>query len=131
MHDGGDFRQFVCRVAAASRPEKTSWLRFRESVDTMILGTLSTSLGVIVLVLGLLAVLGVGRIGWTEHVRGRAGTQRRVWDRGGRWGNAWRRRVGTRPDEGANDPTSERNRYHYLPYSDVPAVWAVYLYGSN
>ena len=50
MQDGGDFRQFVFKVAEASQPEQKRWLRFRETLDTTILGTLSTSLGVVVLV---------------------------------------------------------------------------------
>jgi hypothetical protein len=71
MQDGGEFRQFVFKMAEARRPERKRWDRFRETLDTTILGTLSTSLGVVVLVIGLLAALGIGRIGWHEQVHGK------------------------------------------------------------
>lgn len=71
MQDGGDFRQFVFKMAEANRPEQKRWLRFQETLDTTILGTLSTSLGVVVLVIGLLGSFGIGRLGWHEQVRGK------------------------------------------------------------
>ncbi len=70
MHEGGEFRQFVFKVADASRPDRKRWQRFRETLDTTILGTLSSSLGVVILVIGLLGLLGMGRPGWHEQVRG-------------------------------------------------------------
>lgn len=70
MQDRGDLRQFVFKVAAASRQDKKRWRRFRETLDTAILGTLSASLGVVVLVVGVLGMMGVAHIGWGEQLRG-------------------------------------------------------------
>jgi hypothetical protein len=69
MEDGGEFRQFVFKMAEASRSERKLWHRFRETLDTTILGVLSTSLGLIVLGIGVLGA--IGRIEWHEQVRGR------------------------------------------------------------
>ena len=62
MHEGTDFRQFVYKVAEASRTDKNRGLKFRETLDTMILGTLSTSLGIVILVICLMAEIGIGSL---------------------------------------------------------------------
>ena len=68
MQKTEDFRRIVFRMAEASQPPTKSWLKFRESLDTMILGTLSTSVGVVVLIVGLVGVLGVRQMGWHDLV---------------------------------------------------------------
>jgi hypothetical protein len=70
VEDGGEYRQFFIKMAEASRPDRKRWLRFRETLDTTILGTLSTSMRVVVLMIGLISLFGIGRIGWHEQVLG-------------------------------------------------------------
>ena len=64
MENGNGYRQFVFKMAEASQPEKKSWLQFRETLDTTILGTLSTSIGVVVLIIGISDILGIRRADW-------------------------------------------------------------------
>lgn len=71
MQEGGEFRQFVLKMADTGRPERKFWDRFRETLDTAILGTLSTTLGVLVIIIGVRDVLGIPRVGWLELVHGR------------------------------------------------------------
>ena len=66
MENVHDYRQLVFKLADASQPEQKSWLRFRETLDTAILGTLSTSVGVIILIIGISSTL--QRVGWYELV---------------------------------------------------------------
>jgi hypothetical protein len=66
MENGRDYRQLVFKMAEASQPEKKSWVRFQETLDTTILGTLSTSVGVIVLIYGIYGVLRFPRVGLHE-----------------------------------------------------------------
>jgi hypothetical protein len=63
MENGRDYRQLVFKMAEASQPEKKSWVRFQETLDTTILGTLSTSVGVIVLIFGIYGILRFPRVG--------------------------------------------------------------------
>jgi hypothetical protein len=60
-------------MAEASQPEKKSSVRFRETLDTIILGTPSTSIGVLVLIIwnsdiqGFRTVLGVAALAGEMH----------------------------------------------------------------
>jgi ABC-type Fe3+ transport system permease subunit len=51
MQDGVDFRQFMYKVSEASQPDEKNWLRFRETLATAILGTLSNFAVVVVLII--------------------------------------------------------------------------------
>jgi hypothetical protein len=64
MENGHDYRQLVFRMAEASQPEKKSWTQFRETLDTTILGTLSASVGVVVLTIGVSGMLRFSRAEW-------------------------------------------------------------------
>jgi hypothetical protein len=61
MENGHDYRQLVFKMAEASQPEKQSWTQFQETLDTTVLGTLSTSVGVVVLIIGVSGILGFHR----------------------------------------------------------------------
>ncbi len=54
MQQGHDFRRIVFRMAEASQSQKKRSLKVRETFDTMILGTVSTSVGVVILIVGIL-----------------------------------------------------------------------------
>jgi hypothetical protein len=58
MENGRDYRLLVFKMAEASQPERKSTVRFRETLDTTILGTLSTSVGVIVLMIWISGIQG-------------------------------------------------------------------------
>ncbi len=64
MEKGQDFRQIVFKIAEANQTGKKHWLRFRETLDTAILGTLSTSIGVVLLLAVIAGALGVERNQW-------------------------------------------------------------------
>jgi hypothetical protein len=70
MQQSQDYRRIFFRMAEASQPQKRVRLKFRETLDTMILGTLSTSVGVVVLVIGLVGAVGVRRMEWHDLVEG-------------------------------------------------------------
>jgi hypothetical protein len=57
MENGHDYRQLVFKMAEASQPEMKSWIKFRETIGTAILGTISTSVGVVVLINGVADML--------------------------------------------------------------------------
>ena len=64
MENDHDYRQFVFRMVEARQPEVESWIRFRETLDTTILGTLSASVGVVVLIIGVSGILRFRRADW-------------------------------------------------------------------
>jgi hypothetical protein len=64
MENDRDYRQFVFRMVEARQPEEKSWIQFRETLDTTILGTLSASVGVVVLIIGVSGVLRFSRAEW-------------------------------------------------------------------
>ena len=64
MEKGQDFRQIVFKIAEANQTGKKHWLTFRETLDTAIFGTLSTSVGVVILLTMISAALGVQRNEW-------------------------------------------------------------------
>jgi uncharacterized Tic20 family protein len=68
MRDGEDFRRNIVKMAEASQAEKNGLFRFRETLDTTILGTLSTSVGLVVLLIELLGILGFRRVEWHDMV---------------------------------------------------------------
>jgi hypothetical protein len=70
MEQGQDFRQIVFRMAEANQPTKKSWLKFRETLGTMICGTLSTSIGVVVLILGVVGASGFRSASWHDLFHG-------------------------------------------------------------
>jgi type IV secretory pathway VirB2 component (pilin) len=70
MEQSQDFRKMVFRMAEAAEPKPRRWLKLRESVETMILGTLSTSVGVIVLIVGLQGLLGIQNSQWHDLWQG-------------------------------------------------------------
>ena len=72
MQQGQDFKHVVYRMAEASQPHKRPWLKLRETLGTMILGTVSTSIGVVVLLIGLQGVLGFGHSQWHDASHGMA-----------------------------------------------------------
>jgi hypothetical protein len=66
MRDAEDFRLVVFKMAQAAQPEKQRLFRFRETLDTTILGTLSTSIGLVVLFIGLSGLLGFHHREWHD-----------------------------------------------------------------
>jgi hypothetical protein len=64
MENDHDYRQFVFRMVEARQPEAKSRIQFRETLDTTILGTLSASIGVVVLIIGVSAILRFSRAEW-------------------------------------------------------------------
>jgi hypothetical protein len=70
MENGRNYHQLVFKMAEASQPDQKSWMRFLETLDTAILGTLSTSVGVIVLIVGISGIVGIQRVGWYDLVVG-------------------------------------------------------------
>ena len=61
MQEGADFREFIYRVSETSQSNKKNRPRIRERLDTSILGMLSVFLGVVVLIIGSMAILNLGR----------------------------------------------------------------------
>jgi hypothetical protein len=70
MQQGEDYRLNFRVMAEKSHAPTESWLKIRETLDTMILGTLSTSVGVVVMIVGVVTVWGLSRVEWHELVRG-------------------------------------------------------------
>jgi hypothetical protein len=66
MEPGQDYRRIFYRLAEASQAQQKRWLKFRETWDTMILGTLSTSVGVVVLIFAFQGAFGIRSGEWHE-----------------------------------------------------------------
>ena len=64
MENDHDYRQFVFRMVEARQPEEKPWLQFRETLDTAILGTLSASVDVVVLIIGVSEMLKFSLAEW-------------------------------------------------------------------
>jgi hypothetical protein len=65
MPSDSDYRQLSLKMGQTS-PDRVGWKKlFRESLDTLILGSLSTSIGVVVLIAILSGMVGRPVQGWT------------------------------------------------------------------
>jgi hypothetical protein len=66
MPSDSDYRQLSLKMGQTS-PDRVEWKRiFRESLDTLILGSLSASIGVVVLIAILSGMVGRPVQGWNE-----------------------------------------------------------------
>jgi hypothetical protein len=63
-----EYRRFVLRILPQTKLEAGTKPRFRESLDTLALGALSTSIGVVLLIAMAAAIARRPISGWTERV---------------------------------------------------------------
>jgi len=50
MHADQNYLQLLLKLAEANQPSKKRWIKFRETLDTAILGTISTAVGTVALI---------------------------------------------------------------------------------
>ena len=115
MQQGQDFRRIVFRMAEASQPHKRRWWKVRETLDTMILGTLSTSVGVVIVIVGFQGWHGVA-------------VASQLGDRLDRRRRARTGRTRDLQDERRRDLSALGCRHAYLPDSNVSVFWSIYFH---